>query len=332
MHLRKRNNKWQCLINYKGYRIAKTFIRKQDAQRWALKITTQLENNSFQDTSCLTTMKLKDLLKLYHDKYKLKSRRPKQFQYEINLLCRQNIANITLLRINSSHLAEFRDDKLSIGKSPATVKKYLGIISRAFSIGKMELGIPLQNNPVSMITKPSQPAGRERILSNSELNLLLETASKSTIYYMRELIVLGIETLCRRGELFNLRRNDVDYFNRTAHIKVTKNSTPRTIGLSPLAITTLKGLPLTIDGRFINVGSIGGFDKAFKRCVRKANIKDFHFHDCRHMGATKLAKQGWTVLELAAQGGWRSTSMVKRYANINAEHLALKLNNDLKSS
>jgi hypothetical protein len=50
------------------------------------------------------------------------------------------------------------------------------------------------------------------------------------------------------------------------------------------------------------------------------------------MGATKLAKQGWTVLELAAQGGWRSTSMVKRYANINAEHLALKLNNDLKPS
>ena len=50
MHLRKRNNKWQCLINHKGCRIAKTFIRKQDAQRWALKITTQLENNSFQDT------------------------------------------------------------------------------------------------------------------------------------------------------------------------------------------------------------------------------------------------------------------------------------------
>jgi integrase len=141
---------------------------------------------------------------------------------------------------------------------------------------------------------------------------------------MRELIVLGIETLCRRGELFNLRRNDVDYFNRTAHIKVTKNSTPRTIGLSPLAITTLRALPSTIDGRFINVGSIGGFDKAFKRCVRKANIKDFRFHDCRHMGATKLAKQGWTVLELAAQGGWKSTSMVKRYANINAEHLAKK--------
>ena len=326
MHLRKRNNKWQCLINYKGYRIGKTFIKKQEAQKWALKTKTQLESNSFQDTSCLATMKLKDLLKLYHDKYKSKTRRPKQFQYEINLLCRQSIGNITLLKLNSSHIAEFRDEKLGVGKSPSTVKKYLGIISRAFNIGKKELSLPLQSNPVSLVTKPSEPPGRDRILSSRELKQLLDVASQSSIYFMRQIIVLAIETLCRRGELLNLKRSDVDYYNRTAHIKVTKNNIPRTIGLSPLATSTLQALPLTIDGRFINLGSIGGFEKAFKRCVKKANIKDFHFHDLRHLGATKLAKQGWTVLELAAQGGWKSTSMVKRYANIDAEYLAKKLN------
>jgi len=325
MYLRKRNNKWQCLINYKGYRIGKTFIRKQEAQKWALKTKTQLESNSFQDISCLATMRLKDLLKLYHDKYQSKSRRPKQFQYEINLLCRQSIANITLIKLNSRHIAEFRDEKLGVGKSSSTVKKYLGIISRAFNIGKKELSLPLQSNPVSLVTKPSEPPGRDRILSDKELKQLLGVASQSSIYFMRQIIVLAIETLCRRGELLNLKRSDVDYYSRTAHIKVTKNNIPRTIGLSPLAISTLKSLPLTIDGKFINLGSIGGFEKAFKRCVKKANIKDFHFHDLRHLGATKLTKQGWTVLELAAQGGWKSTNMVKRYANIDAEYLADKL-------
>ena len=151
MHLRKRNNKWQCLINCKGYRIAKTFIKKQEAQKWALKTKTQLESNSFQDTSCLATMKLKDLLKLYYDKYKTKVRRPKYFQYEINLLCRQNIGNITLIKLNNRHIAEFRDEKLNIGKSPSTVKKYLSIISRAYNIGKKELSLPLQFNSVIII-------------------------------------------------------------------------------------------------------------------------------------------------------------------------------------
>ncbi|XOJ73991.1 tyrosine-type recombinase/integrase [Candidatus Pelagibacter sp. Uisw_114] len=55
-------------------------------------------------------------------------------------------------------------------------------------------------------------------------------------------------------------------------------------------------------------------------------MKYFHLHDLRHLGgATKLAKQGWTVLELAAQGGWKSINMVKRYANIDTEYLADKL-------
>ncbi len=51
MYLRKRNNKWQCLIITKVIELAKTFIRKQEAQKWALKTKTQLESNSFQDIS-----------------------------------------------------------------------------------------------------------------------------------------------------------------------------------------------------------------------------------------------------------------------------------------
>ena len=264
-------------------------------------------------------MKLKDLLKLYYDKYKTKVRRPKYFQYGINLLCKQNIGNITLIKLNSRHIAEFRDERLDAGKSPSTVKKYLGLISRAYKVGKRELDLPLQHNPVASITKPREPHGRERVLTDEELNRLLEAASESSIYFMRQIIVLAIETLCRRGEVLNLKRSDVDYYNRTAHIKVTKNNIPRAIGLSPLAVSTLQALPPTIDGKFINLGSIGGFEKAFRRCVRKANLKDFHFHDLRHLGATKLAKQGWTTLELAAQGGWRSTSMV----TVSYTHLTL---------
>ena len=188
MHLRKRNNKWQCLINCKGYRIAKTFIKKQEAQKWALKTKTQLESNSFQDTSCLATMKLKDLLKLYYEKYKSKVRRSKYLQYAVNLLCRQKIGNITLIKLNSRHVADFRDERLSAGKSPSTVKKYLGLISRAYKVGKRELDLPLQHNPVASITKPREPHGRERVLTDEELNRLLEAASQSSIYFMKQII------------------------------------------------------------------------------------------------------------------------------------------------
>ena len=66
---------------------------------------------------------------------------------------------------------------------------------------------------------------------------------------------------------------------------------------------------------------MGGFEKAFRRCLSKAGVRDFRFHDLRHTGATKLAKQGWSVLELSAQGGWKTTSMLKRYVNLNGKYL-----------
>tara|TARA_B100001093_G_C26112110_1_gene711348 strand:+ start:138 stop:407 length:270 start_codon:yes stop_codon:yes gene_type:complete len=67
MYLRKRNNKWQCLIHYKGTRIAKTFIKKHQAERWAYSTKAQLDNNIFEDTTSLSSIKLKDLLKMYRD-------------------------------------------------------------------------------------------------------------------------------------------------------------------------------------------------------------------------------------------------------------------------
>ena len=61
------------------------------------------------------------------------------------------------------------------------------------------------------------------------------------------------------------------------------------------------------------------------KAVANAQIKDFHFHDLRHSGATHLAEEGWTLVELMAQGGWTSADMVKRYANLTAKHLAKRL-------
>ena len=321
MYLRKRNNKWQCLIHYKGTRIAKTFIKKHQAERWAYSTKSQLDNNIFEDTTSLSSIKLKDLLKMYYEKNKSKSRRPKQFYYEVNLLCREKISKSSLLKLNSKDIADFRDNKLNEGKSASTVKKYLGLISRAYNIGKQEYALPIKSNPVSLIAKPKEPAGRDRVLSDLELNKLLHQAKSSSLYYMKAIIILAIETLCRRAELLNLKLEDINHTDKTAIIKVTKNNTPRTIGLSPKAIKEIQNLPKTFNGKLFNIGSVGGFEKAFRRCLSKAEIRDFHFHDLRHTGATKLAKQGWSVLELSAQGGWKTTSMLKRYVNLDGKHL-----------
>jgi hypothetical protein len=47
-----RNNKWQARIQRKGQRtIAKSFISKQDAEKWARSIEVELDKNTYINTN-----------------------------------------------------------------------------------------------------------------------------------------------------------------------------------------------------------------------------------------------------------------------------------------
>ena len=323
MYVRKHRNKWQCHIRYKGMRIAESFTKKSAALRWGNKTQTQLEEGSFKNRDKLYKMKLRDLLNLYESKYKDKYK-SSSFSFAIRVINRSLIGACHLAHLDGVRLSNFRDTMLQT-RSSSTVRKYLLLISRAITIGIKELGIPFDHNPVSMVNLPVDPIHRDRVLSKSEKEQLLDACMDSTYYYMSSIVELAIETLCRRGEIFNLNYKDCDLNTGEALVRWTKNGKPRKIGLSTRAIEIIRSLPRTVDGRLFNIKSTSGFEKRFRAVVRKAGILDFSFHDLRHTGATYLAEKGWTTLELMQQGGWSSADMVARYANIGAKHLAKRL-------
>ena len=323
MYVRKHRNKWQCHIRYKGMRIAESFTMKSAALRWGNKTLTQLEEGSFKNRDKLYKMKLRDLLNLYVCKYQDKYKSTALI-YATRVINRSNIGACHLAHLDGVRLSNFRDLMLKT-RSSSTVRKYLLFISRAITIGIKELGIPFDHNPVSMVSLPTEPVHRDRVLSKSEKVELLNACEDSSYYYMKSIVELAIETLCRRGEILNLNYKDCDLTTGEALVVYSKNGKPRKIGLSTRAIEIIRNLPRTVDGKLFNITSVSGFEKRFRTVVRKAGILDFHFHDLRHTGATYLAEEGWTTLELMQQGGWSSAEMVSRYANIGAKHLAKRL-------
>lgn len=56
--------------------------------------------------------------------------------------------------------------------------------------------------------------------------------------------------------------------------------------------------------------------KAWMTAVRRAEIEDFRFHDCRHTAASYLAQSGARLHEIAEILGHRTLQMVKRYAHL----------------
>jgi integrase len=55
---------------------------------------------------------------------------------------------------------------------------------------------------------------------------------------------------------------------------------------------------------------------------RRAGIKNFRPHDCRHTWASWLYAENRDLVGLMRLGGWRSERMVLRYAHVNVADLA----------
>jgi molybdate transport system substrate-binding protein len=62
---------------------------------------------------------------------------------------------------------------------------------------------------------------------------------------------------------------------------------------------------------------------AWGNATRKAEIEDFRFHDLRHTWASWHRQAGTSTDELKDLGGWKTRSMVDRYAKFSTENLSV---------
>lgn len=60
--------------------------------------------------------------------------------------------------------------------------------------------------------------------------------------------------------------------------------------------------------------------KIVPAALRDAEIEDFRFHDLRHTFASRLAMEGVDLLPIKELGGWKSLTMVQRYAHLSPGH------------
>ena len=183
MYVRKMRKKWQCLVRLKGISISQSFFSKGEASRWGKEREVEILNGTYLKDLKLTQMRLKDLLQLYLEKALHKSRRPKILKYEVEMLRRTPLARNTLVQLSPSKIAEFRDDRLKAGKSRSTVRAYLKLMSRAITVGRKELGIPLTHNPFELVEKPKPNAPRERTLEPNELKRLFKSCDDCALFH-----------------------------------------------------------------------------------------------------------------------------------------------------
>jgi integrase len=143
-------------------------------------------------------------------------------------------------------------------------------------------------------------------------------------------------TGARAGEALWLNWRDVDLGRAHVTFSKTKNGDARGVPLHPRVIAALANLRHR-DGEVFRRPDGSAYERpkhiddtsagsriatGFACACRRAGIKDFHPHDCRHTWATCHYAANRDFGALQRLGGWKSSRMVMRYAHVNVGELA----------
>ena len=321
----KRNGKWRVEIRKKESKgIHKSFIVKDDAIRFARDTEVKIEQGLYQDLTLAKTTRLSDVLAQYRDRVSVNKKGYEQERYKINKIIRSDIADKTLSQLTPLVLFEYIEQQKKI-YTASTINKSITIINLALNFAERFLGISLNKNPLKFIKRLKESQFIGQVIEPHEEVLLLKHAEFSKLYWLKTAIILGIDCGLRRGEILKLKAGDINFNNSTAILKDTKNGETREIGLSQRAIHEIKKLPITIDGKLFPCKRLDTFAFYYKQLQRWSGVNK-RFHDTRHTFASRKATQGWSITEIAAQGGWKQLQVLKRYTHIKAEYLAKKMN------
>jgi integrase len=323
--IQKRKGVWQVRIRVSGYpTLTKSFDNQRSAKVWATAKEHELLRGVSQDDSCARTTTLGQLIERYLAEVTPLMKSAHEDGYRLRALQRMPICKHTLLNLTPAIVAKHRDHRLK-SVAAGTVIRELAYISSAINHARREWSVNI-TNPVQMVRKPPSPEGRNRSLTQDELEGLLLALSPvgRRNGWTKPAVQLALETAMRRGELLSLRWEYIDLERRTAHLVNTKNGEGRTVPLSTGAIQILKSLPRK-EGAVVFPIKYFTLDAAFKRAVLRAGLKNFRFHDLRHMAITAMAKKLPNVIELSAVSGHKSLAMLKRYYHPNVQELAMKL-------
>jgi len=129
----------------------------------------------------------------------------------------------------------------------------------------------------------------------------------------------------RKSEQYGLNWRDVDLQARRATLRETKNGTVRHVPLNTIALEAFR----TIARRSGRRGKVLGRRKDRIQLLRTANgeavlkkaeLDDFHWHDCRHHFASKAVMAGVDLRTLQQLLGHKTLQMVCRYAHLSQSH------------
>lgn len=217
-------------------------------------------------------------------------------------------------------------DRPTIKLAPATRNRYLSSIKRIISQAAGAGWIDKKPR----VAPAKEPSVRVRWITHGEATRFLASI---TLPWVADACRFALATGCRANEIFSLTWDKVDESRSLAWVTndLAKSGNARSVPLNADALAVIKSCRGSHDrlvfSRVDGGAQIETMDyRAFSSALKLAGITDFRFHDLRHTWASWHVQSGTPLFVLKELGGWETLEMVKKYAHLDAGHLAQYVN------
>lgn len=199
------------------------------------------------------------------------------------------------IRRYAEHLSRTPTQKGSL-PAAATVHQKLSFLRRVLNIGKQLTW--LEHNPFlsgPAIIKKTAETKRNRMITFEEEVKLLD-ACTGRRRHLKTLILLALDTAMRRGEIYRLRWDQINFEQKVIFLIGNDAASTKTgvEGILPLTDRLVQELlfvrSLFPDSVFVVGGS--SFKRSFASARKAAGLENLQFRDLRATGATRMMLAG----------------------------------------
>jgi len=272
-------------------------------------ITKRIENHSFGEL-CDEYLKWAERQRSYFQK-----------TYIIKQL-RERFGAIPLRRFDTRIVEQFQTERISIKNKPATCNRLVGTLkhmfTKAYDWNWTDEETLKRIRKVKLLEERNR---RLRYLSPQETRSLIAACSD----HVRPIVTVLLNTGMRKSEVLALTWEQVDLRNGLILLHDTKNADRREVPINETVRRVLSGIVRRVDipWVFYNPQTDGRYNsiwKSFDHACKKAKIRDFHVHDCRHAFASALVMSGADLVTVKELLGHRDIKMTLRYAHLAPSH------------
>ena len=227
---------------------------------------------------------------------------------------------------------------------PVMANHVVALLSYIYNAAEDRGQLPEGSNPCRLVVK-FRERRRERYLTDEEYRrlgrVLYEAETRKGVSaYAVAAIRLLLLTGCRKGEILNLRWDQVDLEVGELNLPDSKTG-PRTIVLSPEAAWVLRRLPRLADNPHVIPGKINGrpmrnLNDPWEIVCERAGLADLRIHDVRHAFASRALALGESLPMIGRLLGHSEVETTARYAHLapdsvqqSAERIAESIAADL---